>query len=560
MDQNTVADAFVAQLADRGVEYFFANAGTEFAPLIEAFAKAETLGTPAPKAIPVGHENTAMALAMGVTMVTGKPQVVMVHTNVGTANALCQILNTNRLNLPIVIAAGRSPYAEEGVPGGRSVDIHWTQEMFDQAGMVREAVKWDYELRDASQLDAVVDRALAVSQSLPKGPVYLTLPREIMAQACDDTADGERPPRVPGSPPHPDPNEIGRLAELVAGADNPVIVTSQVGNRSGAVTALESLAQTWAIPVTQYRPRTMNLSTDHEMHFGYDPAPWIKKADLILAVECEVPWIPRLAKPPAGCQIAHLSADPIYANAPHRGFRADISLTGAPEASLQALDEALAGRKITGSEDRRGRLAIERDDLHTSWKAAAGKVAMTRPISELWLSKCLNDVVSPDAIVLREAALDLRFLDRTQPATLFGGASGLGWGLGGAIGAKLTSPDKLVVACEGDGAYMFGNPVAAHQVSASLDAPTLTVIFNNEKWESVGRATRAMYPDGYAAGQNTTPLTYLQPSPDFEKVVETSGGLGIKVKDPETLLQQLEKAVDTVMVDKRQTVVNVLCG
>ena len=111
----TVAEAYLALLADRGVDYFFANAGTDFTPLIEAFAKASALGLPAPKPIAVPHENVAMALAMGYTMVSGKPQVVMVHTNVGTANALCQMLNTNRLNLPVLVAAGRTPFAEDGI-------------------------------------------------------------------------------------------------------------------------------------------------------------------------------------------------------------------------------------------------------------------------------------------------------------------------------------------------------------------------------------------------------------------------------------------------------------
>ncbi|MBT7955805.1 MAG: hypothetical protein HN731_11470, partial [Rhodospirillaceae bacterium] len=170
----SVADAFIALLADRGIDYFFANAGTDFTPLIEAFAKADTLGLPVPTPIAVPHENVAMALAMGYTMISGKPQVVMVHTNVGTANALCQILNTNRLNLPVIVAAGRTPFTEEGVAGGRSIDIHWTQEMFDQAGMVREAVKWDYELREAGQLEAVVDRAFNITNAEPQGPVYLT--------------------------------------------------------------------------------------------------------------------------------------------------------------------------------------------------------------------------------------------------------------------------------------------------------------------------------------------------------------------------------------------------
>jgi acetolactate synthase-1/2/3 large subunit len=198
--------------------------------------------------------------------------------------------------------------------------------------------------------------------------------------------------------------------------------------------------------------------------------------------------------------------------------------------------------------------------LHENWQSALDKAATNHPIHPAWLSKCLNDVIDDETIVIREAGLDLRFVERSQPQTLFGGASGLGWGLGGAIGAKLGSPDSLVVATEGDGAYMFGNPVSAHYIAAAHDLPFLTVIFNNQRWESVGRATRAMYPDGYAAKSNELPLTDLQPSPHFEKVVEASDGYGEKIEDPTKLTGALERAVKAVTIDKRQAVLNVICG
>jgi len=563
MKDCSVADAFIALLADRGVDYFFANAGTDFTPLIEAFAKAETLNLSTPKPIAVPHENVAMALAMGYTMVSGKPQVVMVHTNVGTANALCQILNTNRLNLPVIVAAGRTPYSEEGVAGGRSIDIHWTQEMFDQAGMVREAVKWDYELRDAGQLEAVVDRAFNISNAEPKGPVYLTLPREVLATEIETFACNPASQHANATSPHPDLAAIDQLAEIVTGAENPLIVTTQAGNMAGAVEALADLAERFAIPVTQYRPRTMNLPTGHAMHMGYDPAPLISEADVIIAVECEVPWIPRLNKPGEDCVVAQIAADPLYSNAPYRGFRADFAITGIADVSLKALAQAMETRGALSQDRvaaRRSRIAAAQKALHEDWLNALAKVSSSQPIHPAWLSKCLSEVIDDKTIVIRESPLDLRFLDRGQPGTLFGGASGLGWGLGGAIGAKLANPAALVVATEGDGAYMFGNPVSAHYVAATHDLPFLTIIFNNERWESVGRATRAMYPDGYAAKSNQPPLTNLQPSPHFEKVAEASDGYGEKVEDPADVLAALERALKEVTIEKRQAVLNVMCG
>jgi acetolactate synthase-1/2/3 large subunit len=559
----TVAEAYLALLADRGVDYFFANAGTDFTPLIEAFAKASALGLPAPKPIAVPHENVAMALAMGYTMVSGKPQVVMVHTNVGTANALCQMLNTNRLNLPVLVAAGRTPFAEDGIAGGRSIDIHWTQEMFDQAGMVREAVKWDYELRDAGQLEAVVDRALNMANSLPKGPVYLTLPREVLAKEVSNFSYSPAAHHAGATAPHPDMNAIDQLAEIVAAAENPMIVTSQLGNIPEAVDAVSGLADRFAIPVSQYRPRCMNLPSAHSMHVGFDPAPWIAAADVIIAVECEVPWIPRLKKPDTGCKVAQIAADPLYSGAPHRGFRADFAITAAADISLKALAEALDTRLGEANDRvaaRRRRIEQERHAQQEERRGMLADISSSQPAHPAWISHCLNEVIGGDAVVMRESPLDLGYLERSEPRSLFGGASGLGWGLGGAIGAKLANPERLVVATEGDGAYMFANPVSAHYVAAAHDLPFLTVIFNNQRWQAVGQAVRAMYPEGYAAKSNTEPLTELKPSPKFEQVVTASDGYGARIEDPAAIPGALETALKEVTVNKRQAVLNVICG
>ncbi|MCZ6522339.1 MAG: thiamine pyrophosphate-binding protein, partial [Alphaproteobacteria bacterium] len=161
----SAAEALLLVLAERGVDYLFGNAGTDFPPLIEALAKAAGAPSRAPVPIAVPHENLAVAMAHGFYLVSGRPQAVMLHVNVGTANAICGLLNAARENVPMLVAAGRTPIAEDGAFGARSVFIHWGQEMFDQAGMVREIVKWDYELRTPDQVEAVVDRALSIAMS-----------------------------------------------------------------------------------------------------------------------------------------------------------------------------------------------------------------------------------------------------------------------------------------------------------------------------------------------------------------------------------------------------------
>jgi acetolactate synthase-1/2/3 large subunit len=178
---DSVATAYLGLLAERGVEYLFGNAGTDFAPIIEAYAEAEQKGTRVPRPILATHENLAVTMAHGYAMVSRRIPAVMVHVSVGTANMVCAAMNAARENIAILLTAGRSPLTEGGLLGSRDGYIHWAQEMYDQAGMIRELVKWDYELRNAEQLETVVDRALSIAGTEPRGPVYLSLPREVLA-------------------------------------------------------------------------------------------------------------------------------------------------------------------------------------------------------------------------------------------------------------------------------------------------------------------------------------------------------------------------------------------
>lgn len=176
----SVAEAFLVLLKDRGVDHFYVGAGTDTAPVIEAYARAAEAGLVLPKPVLIAHENLAIGMAHGFYMVARRPQAVMLHVSVGTANAVCGLFNAIRAQVPLLLAAGRTPWFEQGRTGSRTHEVHWAQEMFDQGAMVRELVKWDYELRDGHHVAEVVDRALAVAGTEPRGPVYLTLPREVL--------------------------------------------------------------------------------------------------------------------------------------------------------------------------------------------------------------------------------------------------------------------------------------------------------------------------------------------------------------------------------------------
>src|SRR5579862_6080326 len=141
------AEDYLDALAAHDIDHLFCNPGTDFAPIVEAFSRAARGNRKVPVPMVVPHENAAVGMAHGVTMVTGRPQAVMVHVNVGTANAINMLIDASRDRIPMLFTSGRTPLTETGPSGTRSAYIHWAQEMFDQAGMLREIVKWDYELR-----------------------------------------------------------------------------------------------------------------------------------------------------------------------------------------------------------------------------------------------------------------------------------------------------------------------------------------------------------------------------------------------------------------------------
>lgn len=206
----TVAEAYLLALKARGVDYLFGNAGTDFAPIIEALARGEAAGLEMPRAVEIIHETLTVGMAHGYYLATGRPQAAMVHVNVGLANSLMGLINASRGQVPVLFASGRTPITEYGRPGSRNAPIHWGQEMFDQGGLTREFVKWDHEPRAGEQIVDLVDRALSISMTEPKGPTYLSLPREILTERLPEGFTvGEQRSATPARP-HPDPDAIDR--------------------------------------------------------------------------------------------------------------------------------------------------------------------------------------------------------------------------------------------------------------------------------------------------------------------------------------------------------------
>jgi acetolactate synthase-1/2/3 large subunit len=557
----STAEAFLCSLGQLGVEYLFGNAGTDAAPLIEAYARCQLdNATPLPVPILATHENLALSMAHGYAMVSGRLPAAFVHVSVGTANAVCPIMNAARENVPILLTAGRTPIYEDNRIGSRDSYIHWGQEMFDQASLLREFVKWDYELRGPAQLETVVQRAVSIAMTEPRGPVYLSLPREILAEPMPDEHNRIAPSRLtPAHSSRPSAEGIAIAAELLASAEKPLIIAGNSGRDPDAVHSLMTFVERFQIPVIQHRSRYMPFPSNHPLHLGFEPAGLVEQADVILVLDSDVPWIPKLSPLRPHCRVIHAGPDPLFGAIPIRGFRCDLALTGNIRALLADLTAGLEGHK-TNVLPRQTWAKNERSKLIEARASKLADASKMHPIHPAWVSHCIGKM-KDDAILINEYPLMPDHCSFDEPGSYFGSssASGLGWGMGAALGAKLAKPDRLVIATLGDGAYIFANPVAGHYAAHQHQLPVLFIIFNNGMWDGVRQATLKVYPDGIASTANRHVLTELDGLPAFEQVCISAGGYGERVEHAADLAGALDRALNAVRTERRQALLNIIC-
>lgn len=558
----SVAETFLAILKQKGVDYLFINSGTDAAPIAEAYARQHLSNLDFPEPVIGTHENLVVGMAHGYTMVTGKAQAVMVHVSVGAANAVCGVMNARRDAIPMLFMAGRTPLYEKGPLGARSGAIHWAQEMYDQGGMLRELVKWDYELRGGINVDEVVDRGLAIARTAPAGPVYLTLPREVLAEEIPATPVASSPVTVPASP-APDPASVAALAAMIAKARCPVLVTSASGRDPATVAPLADLCERFGIGIVEAKSRYVCAPSDHPFHLGQNVHPVLAKADLLICLESEVPWLPDTREPEPDTKIVHVGVDPLFQDYPIRSFRSDLSITSSTAALLPTLAEALGECSTPDADEGRkqavGALAAARQERR---RKRLEPLFAAPKLTKDWLNHCLNEALPDDVILVNEYWVDREIYDAKRAGGFFmhSPAAGLGWGLPAAVGAAKAVPDRPVVCTLGDGAYLFCNPASCHQAAAMHDVPFLTIICNNARWGAVQASTIGVYPEGHAAhGPKPAPLSDLSPVPDFEKYFEASGGYGERVTAPGDLVDAIRRGLRIVREERRQVLLNVIC-
>ncbi|MBV9545089.1 MAG: thiamine pyrophosphate-requiring protein [Chloroflexi bacterium] len=560
------AEAFLVLLLAHGSEKVFINPGTDTFPIQEAWARRRERGLPIPEPIQCIHEHTAISAAHGYFLATGRPQTVLVHVDAGTQNAGGALHNAQRAQAGMVFCAGRAPYTWDGeMRGSKDTNIHWWQEQMDQAGIVRGFVKWHYELSRTENMAGVIERAFAVAGNEPAGPVYMTLPREVLMLPAKDV-------RLPGPrqtsravAPVPDPAALREAAAMLVKAERPLIVVGRAGRDPRSAPEIGRLAEQLGAGIV-HAPEYASVPASHPLNFGPRLAEKLPQADVVLLLDPDVPWVPKQVKPAPDARVIQIDREPLHERYVIWNFPIDLRIAGSVAGALPVLraqiEELQSDPQRQHAQARRETVAADRSAwLRNLEERARGKASQT-PMDGEWVAWTLKNVLPAETILVEDTVTNRHavqaHLQREEPGTYFSaGGSSLGWPNNAAIGVKLARPDRPVVALTGDGGFVFSNPVAALWTAAHANAPIMTVVFNNSGYNASKAPISNLYPNGAVARSNDGVVTSFDPAPDYAKIAEACGAYGVTVTEPGELESALRRALDEVQ-HGRSAVVNTI--
>ncbi|MDG6995277.1 MAG: thiamine pyrophosphate-requiring protein [Nitrososphaerota archaeon] len=566
VEVENVAQAILVLMVHSGLECLLLTGGTDLAPIQDGLVKMAAAEANTLKSLNIPHENVSTAMALGYAALRGKPAGVAVHVNVGTSNALGNLMNASRSHTPLILLAGKTPLTEYGHPGSRNLWIHWGQDVFDQHGIVREFVKWDYEIKRIENLPEVIARAFKIANSEPKGPVYLTFGREILMESMREVKLNNPALSNPTHPTETSDEVVGSVFSSLIEAQNPLLIAGSVGRSPQAVKDLQKICDTLGIGVVETVRTFMNCSTQDPMHLGFDPTELVSNSDTIIFLDCPVPWIPSISSPKESANVIQIDEDPLRSDIPMWSFRVNLQVRCDSSSFLRRLREKVESTTFDASSlsrlsERKAKIA----QVHERWKEKSRETAILHssdsPIDMVWLSHEINRAIDENTVIVNEYTLDQNQVEITKPLTYLGQTfSGfLGRGLGQALGAKLASPSSLVIACVGDGSYIFSVPDAAHWVSSTYNLPFLTVIFNNQGWAAERQPIDQLYPKGWSVRNKKYIGVYIDPPGEYSKVVEAFGGYGERVTDPKEVAPALQRAIAHIKTNNKQAVLDVIC-
>lgn len=546
-------EAILEAFRNLSIEYVISSPGSEWPSFWEAMARQKQSGAAGPIYLDCGHETIAVTMAAAYTHITGRMQAVLLHAGAGLLQGSMAIGAARAMETPMLVMSGESiGYGETDFDPGSQ----WYRNLSVVGGpqrLLEPVVKWALQAPSAETLYQSVVRVGEIAQRTPRGPTYICVAMETMLQ---EWLRPEQLRKVPQAPKlQPTSADIEKIAALLANAKCPVISVENAGPDQKTFDALIELTELLAIPVVESPGAFFaNFPKSHDLYLGANITPLLEEMDLALLVESRAPWYPP-SNAPKNATIVALGKNPLKAHMVYQTMEAGHYLEGDVAITLQLLVQAL--RKLDCDAamvaKRRARWRGEhvkwRERLLTAEKEAADAASITVPLIAKVLRECMPaDTIYVDETIVHAGAIREHTI-WNDPFGFFRAPSGLGQGLGYALGVKLALPERIVVMTIGDGSFMYNPVVPAIAFADEHKLPLLILVFNNAKYAAMQYFHDKFYPSGTSIatkdyyGVNIKGIKY-------EEAAAMVGGYAKCVENPDELDSVLKEALASVRAGK----------
>jgi benzoylformate decarboxylase len=530
--QGTGGALFVAQLKAAGVKYIFFNPSTGDSPIFDA-----VVDEPGIQLIKGVQEGAVVAMADGYARATGKPAVVVV-ANIGLPNAMTQMVNSWKDNVPLIVAVASVGQDELG--------RELTQETEHVELMTQPITKWFWNAQSTATVPETVRRAIKFATTPPCGPVFLSLPTNVLQGTAKASIIDEAKFAVPMHI-RPDQADVEAAAKLLLAAQNPLVSVGDEVTWCNAQKELLELSELLGLPVAGGGTLgywSKPFPTRHPLFAGQflRSMPMLGKADLVLNLGNR---FGERALP--GGKLISMRQDPTSLareNPVDVGMVADLKL-GIADLVAAVRSQATAQRLKEIAEERTTRVKKVSDEMWEARQRTAHDGADGSPVTLGRLGLELEDALDRDTRYVcdidsgksMDAVLSFGGADKEYIGT---GPNVLGWGMAAGVGVKLAHPDRPVVSVVGDGSFLFSGPQPLWSM-ARYKAPVTVIVLNNKSynnernriWNSAGRQFRT--------GRDMTCYNG-SPDVDFVKTASAFGVDGEAVAEPKQIRPALDRA------------------
>jgi len=533
----TGAQVLMKILEEEGVDTIFGYPGGAVIDIYDALAKSGI------RHVLVRHEQGAVHAADGYARASGKVGVCLVTSGPGATNTVTGIASAYMDSIPVVVLTGQVPTALIGNDAFQEVDI---------VGITRPCTKHNYLVKSIDDLAQVVKEAFFIARSGRPGPVLVDIPKDVAASMTAYKPIREVSMRSYNPTYQPYPKQLKKVVRLVAGAERPVIFAGGGIILSKAAEELTRFARTAQIPVTT---SLMGLGafpgTDPlwlgmiGMHGTFRANMSTSRCDLLLAVG--VRFDDRVTGKTdafaAQSEIVHIDIDPTSIR---KNIPVSVPVVGDCRYTLEKLNEMLAEEDLGDLAARRGPWSEQIETWKQEARLAYDQKEIIKP---QYVIEQLYEQTRGAAIVTTEVGQNqmwaAQFYHFEKPGHFItsGGLGCMGFGLPAAIGAQIACPDKLVVDVAGDGSIQMNIQELATAVQNRL--PVKVVILNNGYLGMVRQWQQLFYDKRYAC-------TCMDCAPDFVKLAEAYGALGLRATRPEEVAAVLAEGLAsdrTVVMD-----------